>query len=724
MATEIKKVLEVDTGESTKSIKQLRDEIKRLKTEYESAEIGSEKFERASNDLAIAQADLKTALVDGKKATDNAEGSYNHLAATMAELKKQWRATADEVKRNELGAQIDSINDRLKGMDSSIGNNQRLVGSYAEEFKKALNEQQDATIATKTKLESLQKVTSGLASGYAALQGVTALLGIENENLEKTFVKVQSAMAIAQGVGGLKDLVEGLGSAKVAFADNIKGVKAFITGLSGVKKAIAATGIGLLVVAIGTLVANWDDFISLVKKDSGELNKLENSVKDLKLEMAVKDDDFDYFIKLQEAAGKSRREILKLIEAKKSDDFNKANEVYEAAVDSLQNYESTFWGDLFGGKADREKALKIVNEAKEIRDKAYNDWQQATQNLELFDVEKEREERDAAIAAAKDLANNQKKLQEELYLYFLDEQNRELKQVEISAREKAKIAGENATLIEEIERWKQAEIDRINLEYSTKEKERKEKELEEFKRLQQSIVDFNLNDMLGMYNSDDLMQTYQLQLDALEVFHNEELISDQEYWDKKKELEENYVSESNRIQEEYLKSQVEYEKVRKNQIYDTINGIGSIIGSMSEIVGKETKAGKALAVSQALISTFLSAQQAYQSAFLPVPTVASPVLAGVSMAAAIASGLANVRNILKVNEKGQTNVGNTSSSPAASSPAAVPNITTSVPMTQVRNIQTDAEIAEMNKAQKVYVLESDITTAQKRVEVRENNASF
>lgn len=279
---EVVTAITIKTEQSQQTIKGLRKEIADLKKSLDNATIGSEEFQKASRELATAQATLKTVLADGNKSIDAVEGSYNHLVATMAELKKQWRATADEVKRNELGEEIDKINNQLKEMDYSIGNHQRNVGNYAADvgkaleqnnnsvaasataFKQALGEVDDATIKTRMQLESVQKVTSGLASGYAAVQGAMALLNIENENLQKAMVKVQSAMAIAQGVGGMKDLVEGLSRAKVAFGGAVSGCKMFIAGLSGVQKAIIATGIGALIVAVGLLIANFDKIKKLI----------------------------------------------------------------------------------------------------------------------------------------------------------------------------------------------------------------------------------------------------------------------------------------------------------------------------------------------------------------------------------------------------------------------------------------------------------------------------
>ena len=144
-------------------------------------EQGSEQYNRIIEQITQNQTDLSTAMNAGKQKAEALEGSYNYLVQTMAELKTQWRATTDEVARGEIGNQIANINNKLKELDAGIGNYQRNVGNYAGGFAEAMKEQQQSTEITRAKLESLSKIASGLASGYAAVQGVTALLGVENE---------------------------------------------------------------------------------------------------------------------------------------------------------------------------------------------------------------------------------------------------------------------------------------------------------------------------------------------------------------------------------------------------------------------------------------------------------------------------------------------------------------------------------------------------------------
>ena len=60
---------------------------------------------------------------------------------------------------------------------------------------------------------------------------------------------------------------------------------------------------------------------------------------------------------------------------------------------------------------------------------------------------------------------------------------------------------------------------------------------------------------------------------------------------------------------------------------------------------RQAQRAKALSIAQALISTYFSAQLAYQSQFMPVPTPDSPVRGTIAAGAAVAGGLANVAKI-------------------------------------------------------------------------------
>lgn len=83
------------------------------------------------------------------------------------------------------------------------------------------------------------------------------------------------------------------------------------------------------------------------------------------------------------------------------------------------------------------------------------------------------------------------------------------------------------------------------------------------------------------------------------------------------------------------------------QIIDQQNlaGAMAVTDGILALVNEQGEAYRAVATAQALISTYTGATKAYEAAFLPVPTVASPALGVVFAAAAVAQGLANIARI-------------------------------------------------------------------------------
>lgn len=75
-----------------------------------------------------------------------------------------------------------------------------------------------------------------------------------------------------------------------------------------------------------------------------------------------------------------------------------------------------------------------------------------------------------------------------------------------------------------------------------------------------------------------------------------------------------------------------------------LQAAATIAGAAASLFDQQSNEYKIFATAQTLISTYATAQKAYEAAFTP-PTIASPVLAATYVAAAIATGLANVAQI-------------------------------------------------------------------------------
>lgn len=217
MAEDIKKVIDVSVDGAQKSLRSLRQEVSALRDNLLNLEQGTEEYNKTAEQIADIQEEINTVMKAGKKETDAAEGSYNHLVNTMGELKKQWRATADEAERDAIGKQILEINNQLKDLDASTGNYQRNVGDYKNAIVDAFNafggsvgaatgKIQGATTA----LKAMSKVPIVFVIGalVSVLDAVIKNLKTSEDNINA----VTASMANFQAIGDLVTMaIQGLG---------------------------------------------------------------------------------------------------------------------------------------------------------------------------------------------------------------------------------------------------------------------------------------------------------------------------------------------------------------------------------------------------------------------------------------------------------------------------------------------------------------------------------
>lgn len=126
------------------------------------------------------------------------------------------------------------------------------------------------------KFKALSSSLAGVAGGFAAVQGGMALLGTESAAVEETLLKVQSAMALSQGIQALGESVDSFKQLGAVIQSNGLAQKAYAgataiaatvqklftgavnttaTSFNALKTAIISTGIGALVVAIGLAIS-------------------------------------------------------------------------------------------------------------------------------------------------------------------------------------------------------------------------------------------------------------------------------------------------------------------------------------------------------------------------------------------------------------------------------------------------------------------------------------
>lgn len=225
MATENVKILNIQTGESEKSVKALRQEIKDLRDAILNLDKGTDEYNQAVEQLQQDQRNLDEVMSLTKRTATALEGSYDALTFQMAALKKEWRATTDEARRNELGKQILEINNQLKDLDASTGNFQRNVGDYKNQMVGAFQATAGAAGAVINPLE-------GMNNGLKAISKtpVIAILGLlvnlihkvvsGLKSSEQNMMALTDAFGLFKGVGNIvTNILQDLGGVLVKVGD-------------------------------------------------------------------------------------------------------------------------------------------------------------------------------------------------------------------------------------------------------------------------------------------------------------------------------------------------------------------------------------------------------------------------------------------------------------------------------------------------------------------------
>lgn len=216
-------------------------------------------------------------------------------------------------------------------------------------------------------------------------------------------------------------------------------------------------------------------------------------------------------------------------------------------------------------------------------------------------------------------------------------------------------------------------------------------------------------DALAEYRRNKAVENQQLIIDneKLSFDTRREALNEQE----RLLLEDKSLSEEQRnaIEKQYSDARIQIGQAEAQAKEQQLANIAGALQSMATIAGESTTAGKAFAVASTAISTYSAAQKAYESAFLPVPTVASPALGTAFAAVAVAGGLMNIKKILSVKTpKGGGGVSAPSVSGGGSGTPAAPSFNV-VGNSGVNQI---AQTLGAQQPVQAYVVANNVTTAQ------------
>ena len=235
-----------------------------------------------------------------KSETDQAQGQFKNLKQELRSIENELNKMAEAGQTGT--AAFNKLQQRAGEVKDQIGDTKNAIKALSSDT---------------FKLDAFAQGAQGIAGGFAAAQGAMALFGSENKAVEEAIKKTQGAMALLQGVTAITNILQKDSAFSLMFlgkaqTENAVATNVATTATKGFSRALIATGIGAIIVLIGTLVAYWDDLKEAVGGVSKETeNYIEVSKQDTEQAQKKYDltKDTENILKLQ---GKSQREILNI----------------------------------------------------------------------------------------------------------------------------------------------------------------------------------------------------------------------------------------------------------------------------------------------------------------------------------------------------------------------------------------------------------------------------
>jgi hypothetical protein len=289
-----------------KEVNKLRESNKQLKEELSKAE-GAASIDKITKAIVVNEAAIRSATGELKNLTkqqDNVikqnkaeEGSYEKLLRTYNDAEVKLKLLKNTVKQNKDGSieltaeytkqqqEVLKLKEGLLKFNEGIKDGRLNVGNYAASFREAfagsslfaqsLGSLQQLTSSVGAGLELVAQGTKLVGDGFNKAKSVVTSFTVSGDSIGSTFTTLndgieetaKSTEDLGDAVVNTKGEVEGLGNVSGGLKGKFMSfVSAAITGLRGIATAVAATGIGLLLIAVGSLIAYFTKFQSGIDK--------------------------------------------------------------------------------------------------------------------------------------------------------------------------------------------------------------------------------------------------------------------------------------------------------------------------------------------------------------------------------------------------------------------------------------------------------------------------
>lgn len=564
----------------------------------------------------------------------------------------------------------------------------KSVGEY-----KKVQQQTDLVVdaAAQTMSSKLSGSLNAAAGGFALAQGSMGLFGVESGKVEEAMLKVQSAMAISQGVETINQGAKSV----AALGESVKKytiVQKLVTAGQWLWNAAqAANPIGLLVVAIAALIAGGVALFNYFKSSSAasaaNTKAVEDNKKALESQTKTLEKNSNEF---------SRKQSQELAMAKASGESASAIRALELKlIDEKIAYEKSARAIAFNTYEKNKNKLASLQAADADADVIKT--QQETTNKSIEEYNKQNQNVKKAFDERKSIQNRHQ-------VEVRQSQTDHNKEVRTKSNEAATKAKEDAI----------AEAKRIKEENAKDVIAQAEKFRNELEAAEKANADAK------KANADALLTEQQLAIQNEDIAYKAKLAQAKSFGLGKEELEIEHLNNLNNInltaqQKQYAEDKanadalIKIEELKTQAKIEQAQRGAALLTNISDLIGKDTAAGKVAAVAATTINTYAAAQAAFLNAQKNPISILGPAYPYISAGLAIAGGLKNVQAILSVPTP--------SGGGGSSAPSGGGSATMTAPSFNVVGASSTNQLAQtignqQNTPVQAYVVSNDVTTAQ------------
>ena len=351
-----------------------------------------------------------------------------------------------------------------------------LLKSVGDFRKVQISTDMAVDAAATTMGQKLGGALGGVSSGFTAVSGVMGAFGTQSEEVEKALLKVQAAMAIQQGIQGIKESVSSFRELGAVIKANSVFQKIMTAAQYAYNLAMSLNPIGAIVAATIALIAVGYKLITMFQASADANAKNESAVKknDAALKQQIKTSERasealktknGHEYEMAKASGASTKALreLALKHAEEEIALNKAS--LATAKNTYEKNKNTLANLINSGATDEliEKQREITTESRKASAEERKDLEEAIKNKK--DIVRKN-----AVEVRQELTDNNTKSKDanKAHNQAIKQQNEEAAKAE---KDRIKTLNENIASLQEEARVskltdEQKEVDAIDKKYT------------------------------------------------------------------------------------------------------------------------------------------------------------------------------------------------------------------------------------------------------------------